>query len=328
LQQTANRAFGFSPERTMEIAQILYETGLITYHRTDSVAVAPEAQSAAQALIEATYGQDYLPVQPPVHTTKTPNAQEAHEAIRPVEVTHTPEVMAGGAEGEGARLYALIWERFIASQMVGARYQATAALIRAARVPGKPYPLEFQAQGQALVFEGFLKVYREPADDAAVSEADSSLPPLGDGQPLTFLGWRVGEHTTHPPDRYTEAALIQALEQRGIGRPSTYASTLKALQGRDYVALEHKRLVPTETGKRLWDFLAPRFGLLVLAYAYTANLEVTLDQVAAGKLTRLDALRKFWADFGPALKMATELTPKKVAPTVRPVTFTRVGQGV
>ena len=223
LQQAASKALGLSPDKTMLLAQMLYEQGWITYLRTDGVSVAPEAQAAARAYIAQVYGPDHHPSEPPIYTTKAVNAQEAHEAIRPTDVMRLPE----DVPGDGAALYALIWKRFIASQMSPALYTVTGAVIQAGKIQGQPYPLEFRVQGRSLLFEGFLKVYTEPTEEDEENEATESLPSLHDQQRLTLVASQIDEHQTRAPARYSEAALIQALEQRGIGRPSTYASMVK-----------------------------------------------------------------------------------------------------
>jgi len=318
LQQAAAKGLGLSPERTMGLAQTLYEAGLITYLRTDGVAVAPEAQAAARELIQRDYGADYLPDTPPTYTAKAANAQEAHEAIRPTDVTHLPQE----TEGDGAALYALIWRRFIASQMQPARYRITGAAIYAGKMAGQPFSLEFRAQGRSLLFDGFLKVYEEPADDGETADETSTLPPLREGQMLTLLTADVTQGTTRAPARYTEAALVAALEAQGIGRPSTYATMVKIVKDKGYVQVSHKRLVPTESGSRLCHFLTTYFGD-VLAVDYTARLETGLDQIAVGATTRLDLLEQFWQGFQPQLKTATDyaLGQVKARHTPKPLTM-------
>jgi DNA topoisomerase I len=227
LQQAASKGLGLSPEKTMALAQTLYEQGWITYMRTDGVSIAPEAQSAARDTIAREHGSDYLPPEPPTYTVKSANAQEAHEAIRPTDVNHLPKDI----DGDGAALYALIWKRFIASQMSPALYTVTGAVIYAGKAPGQPFPMEFRAQGRSLLFDGFLKVYEEPVDEGETEdEENGTLPPLKDNQLLKLVAPQVEDHQTRSPSRYTEAALVQALEQRGIGRPSTYASMVKHMQ--------------------------------------------------------------------------------------------------
>lgn len=303
LQQSASKGLGLSPEKTMALAQTLYEQGWITYMRTDSVSIAPEAQTAARDYIAREYGADYLPPEPPTYAVKTANAQEAHEAIRPTDVNHLPQ--DAPANGDGAALYALIWQRFVASQMSPALYTVTGAVIHVGKSQGQPFPLEFRAQGRFQLFDGFLKVYEEPADEGEEDDETGTLPPLTDNQLLTLITPLVEEHQTRAPARYTEAALVQALEQRGIGRPSTYASMVKTVKDKGYVKISQKRLVPAESGIALCDFLTAYFAD-VLAYDYTARLETNLDRIAAGDTTRVEVLQSFWAGFHPQLGKATE----------------------
>jgi len=317
LQQAASKGLGLSPDRTMALAQTLYEQGWITYMRTDGVSIAPEAQTVARDYIAREHGADYLPPEPPTYTVKTANAQEAHEAIRPTDVNHLPQAV----EGDGAALYALIWQRFIASQMSPALYTFTGAVIYAGKAPGQPFPMEFRAQGRSLLFDGFLKVYEEPADEGEEGDEETgTLPPLKDNQVLKLVAPQVADHQTRAPARYTEAALVQALEQRGIGRPSTYASMVKTVKDKGYVKSVQKRLVPTENGIALCDFLTAHFAD-VLAYDYTARLEESLDRIAMGSTTRLEVLRTFWAGFNPQLGKATEyaLAQVKARHTPKPL---------
>ncbi|MBA3869971.1 MAG: DNA topoisomerase I, partial [Anaerolineae bacterium] len=307
LQQAASKGLGLSPEKTMALAQTLYEQGLITYMRTDGVSVAAEAQTASRDYITREHGADYLPSEPPTYTVKTANAQEAHEAIRPTDIHRLPQ----GAKGDGAALYDLIWKRFMASQMAPALYSLTGAVIYAGKVQGQPFPMEFRAQGRSLLFDGFLKVYQEPADEGDGAERDTTLPLLTENQPLKLVTPQVEEHQTRAPARYTEAGLVQALEQRGIGRPSTYASMVKTVKDKAYVKLSQKRLVPSENGLQLCDFLTTHFAG-VLAYDYTARLEEQLDGIAAGDTTRLDVLRGFWEGFQPQVVKATEVALAKL----------------
>ena len=302
LQQAASTGLGLSPDRTMALAQTLYEQGWITYMRTDGVSVAPEAVSAARDYITREHGSDYLPPEPPVHTVKSVNAQEAHEAIRPTDINHLPQAV----EGAAADLYALIWKRFVASQMSPALYAVTGAVIYAGKTHGQPFPIEFRAQGRSLLFDGFLKVYEEPIEKSEETDDDNtSIPPLKDNQPLVLVAPLVEQHQARPPARYTEAALVQALEQRGIGRPSTFANIVKTVKDKGYVKVSRKRLLPTENGTTLCDFLTAHFAD-VLAFDYTARLEEALDHVASGEITRLEVLRAFWEGFQPQLAQATE----------------------
>lgn len=319
LQQAASKGLGLSPDRTMALAQTLYEQGWITYMRTDGVSIAPEAQSTARDYIAREHGADYLPSEPPTYTVKAANAQEAHEAIRPTDVNRLPQ----DVDGDGAALYALIWKRFIASQMSPALYAVTGAVIYAGKAQGQPFPMEFRSQGRSLLFDGFLKVYEEPDDDGESSEEDNqALPLLKDNQHIQLVTPQVEEHQTRAPARYTEAALVQALEQRGIGRPSTYASMVKTVKDKGYVKVSQKRLVPTEKGIALCDFLTAHFAD-VLAYDYTARLEESLDRIAMGSTTRLEVLRTFWEGFNPRLGQATEyaLAQVKARHTPKPLTL-------
>jgi DNA topoisomerase-1 len=319
LQQAASKGLGLSPDRTMALAQTLYEQGWITYMRTDGVSIAPEAQTAARDYIAREHGADYLPPEPPIYTVKTANAQEAHEAIRPTDVNRLPQ--DAPADGEGAALYALIWKRFVASQMSPARYTVTGAVIYAGKAQGQPFPMEFRAQGRSLLFDGFLKVYEEPADEGETEDEDNgTLLPLKDTQVLKLVAPQVEDRQTRAPARYTEAALVQALEQRGIGRPSTYASMVKTVKDKGYVKISQKRLVPTENGIALCDFLTAHFAD-VLAYDYTARLESNLDRIAAGDTTRVEVLQSFWAGFHPQLGKATEyaLAQVKARHTPKPL---------
>jgi DNA topoisomerase-1 len=317
LQQAASKGLSLSPDKTMALAQTLYEQGWITYMRTDGVSIAPEAQAAARDYIAREHGPDYLPPEPPTYAVKTANAQEAHEAIRPTDVNRLPQ----DGDGTGAALYALIWKRFIASQMSPALYTVTGAVIYAGKAQGQPFPMEFRAQGRSLLFDGFLKVYEEPADDGEEgNEETGTLPPLKDNQSLKLVAPLVEEHQTRSPARYTEAALVQALEQRGIGRPSTYAGMVKTVKDKSYVKSVQKRLVPTENGIALCDFLTAYFAD-VLAYDYTARMESQLDQIAAGGSTLLEVLRAFWDGFHPQLGKATEyaLAQVKARHTPKPL---------
>ncbi len=306
LQQAASSRLGLSPERTMQIAQRLYEAGQITYMRTDGVSIAPEAAEAARRVIVTTYGGDYVPNQPPVYEAKTKHAQEAHEAIRPAEVTRLPQEV----EGDGAALYALIWKRFVASQIAPARYVIQTVPVWAGKAPGQPYPLLFEAKGRTLVFEGFLKVYQELPDPDVEAEVETSLPPLVEGAALRLLEWRPGEHRTKTPPRFTEASLVHELERLGIGRPSTYASMVQTLKERGYAEIRDKRLVPAESGVTLCNFLVAHFPDLFAA-PYTARLEDALDAVARGAAPRLAVLQSFWSDFAPLLGAAGKVSQQQ-----------------
>lgn len=312
MQQAASQALGMSPERTMQIAQQLYEAGHITYHRTDGADVAPEAQDAARRFIAQTCGGDYVPNEPPVYQAKARHAQEAHEAIRPTDVMRLPQDI----EGDGAGLYALIWRRFVASQMAPARYAVQTVEVLAGKTHGLPYPLSFRVKSRELVYDGFLKVYQDPPDPDAEPEENPVLPPLSEGAALRLVGWLPVERQTQAPPRFTEASLVRELEKLGIGRPSTYAGMVQTLKQRGYVSLKSKRLVPSEGGAALCDYLTAHFPDLFAA-GYTAHLENALDAVAGGQMARLEVLRAFWADFTPQLQAAGKaIQPAKSTPPV------------
>jgi DNA topoisomerase-1 len=316
LQQAASQALELSPERTMQIAQRLYEAGQITYHRTDGVDVAPEAQRAALQYVARTFGGDYVPNQPHSYQAKAKHAQEAHEAIRPTDVTREPDAV----EGDGAALYALIWQRFVASQMAPTRYAVQLVEVLAGKTHGQPYPLSIQVKGRTLVFEGFLKVYQDPPDPDAEAEDTANLPPLREGAQLRMSEWQPIERQTKAPPRFTEASLVRELERLGIGRPSTYASMVQTLKQREYAKLQKKRLVPTSTGTILCDFLVAHFPDL-FAVPYTAHLEEALDAVARGEITRLAVLNTFWSDFTPQLSAAGQAAQQQTKarhPTSQP----------
>jgi len=314
LQQAASKALGLTPDRTMQLAQTLYEHGLITYMRTDAVFVAPEAQESARSLIESDYGVDYVPALPQVYVTKSAMAQEAHEAIRPTDVSVKTETLP---EGGGRDLYALIWKRFVASQMRDARYAVSAALIIATQAPGKPFPVEFTAKGRTLVFDGFLKVYEEALDDGETRDDGQQLPALTNGQALALVTLTPSEHQAEPPPRFTDASLVAALEQRGIGRPSTYAGMVRLLRDRGYVKADGKRLMPTESGIKLNEFLTASFPD-VFAPEFTAKFESQLDQIVTGKSERLTVLNAFWLAFYPLYKPLADQYAPQAKPTAKP----------
>ena len=254
---------------------------------------------------------------PPTYKAKSKGAQEAHEAIRPTDVAKLPDE---NAEGDGAKLYALIWRRFIASQMTSARYTVTGALIHAGKTKDKPFPLVFKASGRELIFDGFLRVYEEPDDVDDEAQESGIMPALKEGQPLALVDLPVDEKQTRPPSRYSEASLVGALERHGVGRPSTFASMVKVIKDKKYVAVKAKRLVPTETGTRLCDFVVTRFPS-VFDIGYTARLEAALDRVAAGDMRQIEVLETFWRGFQPQLKTATEyaLAQVKARPKAQPI---------
>jgi DNA topoisomerase I len=315
LQQEASRKLGLSPRQTMQIAQRLYEgidvggetVGLITYMRTDGVQIVPEAIAQARGQIEAQFGKRYLPSAPRIYKTKAKNAQEAHEAIRPTDFRRHPDRLRG-LSAEEARLYKLIWQRAVASQMASADIERTTVEISARGRDGKPYGL--RATGSVVLFDGFLKLYEEGRDDAG-DEDGSRLPKLERNQELRDAGVEAIQHFTEPPPRYTEATLIREMERLGIGRPSTYASTVSILRERDYVKLEKKRLEPEDKGRLVTTFLEAFFKRYV-EYDFTAYLEDRLDLVSDGKLDWKEFLREFWRDFLAAVNEIKDLRVAQV----------------
>jgi DNA topoisomerase-1 len=331
MQQAASRALGMAPAFTMRIAQQLYEgvplgeegtVGLITYMRTDSTHVAPEAQEAAREVILRYWGEAYLPAKPPVYKTRVKSAQEAHEAIRPTDPHRTPKQMRAYLDREQARLYELIWRRFVASQMVPALYDLTTALIPTARERREdPLPYLFRAQGRVRVFDGFLKVYEDPQEQASGdsdgSQGDQVLPPLTASEGLDLLELIPKQHWTKPPPRYTEASLIKELERRGIGRPSTFASMVAVIKKRNYVRREGKVLVPVELGFVVCDMLVAGFPDQ-FDYGFTAQMEDRLDDIANGRAQRQATLQAFWNDLSTALSQAETKMPYAQIQRVEP----------
>jgi DNA topoisomerase I len=322
LQQEASRKLGFSAKQTMNVAQRLYEgveiggevTGLITYMRTDGVTIIPEAIAEIRKLVEQDYSRRYLPPFIREYKAKAKNAQEAHEAIRPTDVRRKPDEVAHYVERDQARLYELIWKRAVASQMASAEVEQTTAEIATTGKDSKAYGL--RATGSVIQFEGFLKIYEEGRDDRArtrkaadaTEEDDDSrrLPPLVQGDALKDRGVEAKQHFTEPPPRFTEATLVKRMEELGIGRPSTYASTLAVLQERDYVRIDKKRLIPEDKGRLVIGFLEAFFKRYV-EFDFTADLEEKLDLISDGKLEWKDVLRDFWRDFTAAVAEIKDL---------------------
>ena len=314
LQMDASRKLGFSAKQTMQVAQRLYEgvdiggetVGLITYMRTDGVTIVPEAINAIRGLIAREYSQKFVAPFIREYKTKAKNAQEAHEAIRPTEVSRKPSDVAKYLEKDQARLYELIWKRAVASQMASAEVEQTTADIEVKGRDGKTYTL--RATGSVVQFEGFLKVYEEGRDerlhaakgkdDVAPDEDDASrrLPALNQGDKVTDRSIEAEQHFTQPPPRFSEATLVKKMEELGIGRPSTYASTLAVLQERQYVRVDKKRLIPEDKGRLVIAFLEGFFKRYV-EYDFTADLEDKLDLISDGKLAWKDVLRDFWREF-------------------------------
>ncbi|MGO9681204.1 MAG: type I DNA topoisomerase [Beijerinckiaceae bacterium] len=315
LQQEASRKLGFAPARTMHIAQRLYEgveiggetVGLITYMRTDGVDMAPEAIATARRVIGKQFGDAYVPNAPRKYMVKAKNAQEAHEAIRPTDLARLPSAVERALEHDAARLYDLIWTRTIASQMESAELERTSVDILAEAGSRK---LDFRATGQVIRFDGFLRLYQEGKDDET-DEESSRLPPMRTGERLSKDKIEATQHFTEPPPRFTEATLVKRMEELGIGRPSTYASTLAVLRDRDYVRIEKKRLVPEDKGRIVIAFLESFFTRYV-GYDFTADLEEELDRVSNHEIDWKQVLRDFWADFSNALAGTKDLRTTQV----------------
>ena len=311
LQQEASRKLGFAPAITMRIAQRLYEgvdvggetVGLITYMRTDGVDMAPEAVAGARSVIARDYGERYVPSAPRKYTAKAKNAQEAHEAIRPTELSRRPKDVIRQLEPDQAKLYELIWLRTIASQMESAELERTTVDIDA-KAGGRA--LELRATGTVIKFDGFLTLYREGSDDDEDDEESRRLPSMAAGEALANKGIKADQHFTEPPPRYSEASLVKRMEELGIGRPSTYASVLAVLRDREYVKLDKRRLVPEDKGRLVTAFLESFFDRYV-EYDFTADLEEKLDRISNGELQWKDVLRDFWRDFMAAVGETKEL---------------------
>ena len=307
LQQDASRRLRFSVKKTMMLAQRLYEgkevgggesVGLITYMRTDSTRVSNDALDAARSYVSTTYGKEYLPEKPVIYKSKK-DAQDAHEAIRPTFVEHTPDEIKGFLTPDEYKLYWLIWTRFVASQINPAVYDQTTV-----EIESKGYL--FRANGRIQKFDGFLKVYEETSDeDSKPSPEDENvkLPPLNQGESLRLLGLDPVQHFTEPPPRFTEAGLVKALEERGIGRPSTYANILTTIQDRQYALKKQRKFKPTELGTIVTNLLVKHFAD-IFDVAYTARMEEELDAVEDGKTTWVEALDGFYTKFEKDLSEA------------------------
>jgi DNA topoisomerase-1 len=311
LQQAASSRYGFSATRTMQVAQRLYEgldvggetVGLITYMRTDGVQMAPEAIDAARVMIGKEFGAKYVPDKPRVYTTKAKNAQEAHEAIRPTDFSRSPASVKAQLDADQFRLYEMIWRRAIASQMQPAEMERTTVEIEAT---SGAQTAQLRAVGSVTRFDGFLAAYVDPKDDDAEDEENRRLPEIRAGETLTREKITAEQHATEPPPRYSEASLIKKLEELGIGRPSTYAATLKTLEDREYVVVDKRRLTPHSKGRLVTAFLESFFHKYV-EYDFTAALEEKLDEISDGKLAWKDVLRDFWVDFSAAIDGIKEL---------------------
>ena len=321
LQQEASRRLGFSAKQTMGIAQGLYEgislgkeesVGLITYMRTDSTNVAEVAQKEAREFIEKTYGRDMMPAKPPIYKTRSKSAQEAHEAIRPTSTFRTPESVAPHLDRNQLRLYTLIWQRFVASQMAAAVFDTVSVDIEAGLAGSGERPYLFRAAGSVIRFKGFLSVYEEKAEEDAVPDEEEGkiLPPLAEGEVVDLLKLLPEQHFTQPPPRYTEATLVRTLEEYGIGRPSTYAPIISTIQARGYVERVDKRLIPTEIAFTINDLLV-RYFPDIIDVGFTSQMEERLDEIANGEEEWVRVLRDFYGPFEQEIKRA-EATMEKL----------------
>ncbi|MDM8530111.1 type I DNA topoisomerase [Anaerolineales bacterium HSG25] len=323
LQQEASRRLGFGTRKTMRIAQQLYEgidlgvdgsVGLITYMRTDSTTVSKQAQNEARDYIAERYGSKMVPETPPVYKTKNKSAQEAHEAIRPTSVMRSPESIKKSLGRDQNRLYTLIWQRFVASQMANAVYDTMSVTIKAG-LPGsgdpKNWPYQLQASGSRIKFKGFLSVYEETQDEDAKPDKKEGklLPDLIIEQIVHLAKLLPEQHFTQPPPRYTEATLVKTLEEHGIGRPSTYAPTVSTIQQRGYVEKFEKRLYPTELGGIVSDLLVEYFPDIINV-EFTAKMEDNLDRIARGETNWVPVLDQFYKPFEEALAYAEENMPE------------------
>jgi len=309
LQMEASRKLGFGAKRTMQVAQKLYEEGLITYMRTDGITVSIDAINVARALIEKEYGKQYVPDSPRMYKTKVKNAQEAHEAIRPTDLSRRPSSMQ--LEADQAKLYDLIWKRMMASQMEVALYDQVGVDMHDVT---KRHSL--RATGSVLKFDGFLCLYQEvleedekkpDTDDESAEDDKQRLPVMEVGEPLRTKTVEAAQHFTSPPPRYSEATLVKRLEELGIGRPSTYASIISVLVDRNYVTLDKRRFTAVPLGRIVTAFLMTYFDRYV-EYDFTANLEEHLDEIADGKRNWKEELRAFWKEFHARVEESKKLT--------------------
>ncbi len=315
LQQEASRKLRFTAKKAMSIAQQLYEgielgeegsSGLITYMRTDSLRVAAEAQKAAKDFIERTYGREYVPEKPPVYKSKA-SAQEAHEAIRPTYLTNNPDNIKQYLNKEQYALYKLIWNRFISSQMAPAQIEQTTFEISCHTDKCKG-ETAFRASGSVVKFQGYMALYTESTDEL-LDENESLLPPLNEGETLKLLSLLPKQHFTQPPPRYTEASLVKALEEKGIGRPSTYAAILSTIQDRKYVGKTDGKFIPTELGSVVNDLLVDRFAEL-MDIDFTASMEEKLDHIEDGKTKWVKLVKDFYKPFHKRLTEALAIKGK------------------
>jgi DNA topoisomerase-1 len=322
LQQEASRRLGFGTRKTMRLAQQLYEgielgeegtVGLITYMRTDSTNVSQQAQTETRDFITKQYGQDMLPEEPPVYKTRSKSAQEAHEAIRPTSVWREPDNVKQHLGRDQARLYTLIWQRFVASQMANALYATMSVDIGAGltRPVDGVWPYQLRASGSRIKFKGFLSVYEEARDEDVAPDTSEGviLPELTEGELLDLLKLLPEQHFTQPPPRYTEANLVKALEEHGIGRPSTYAPIISTIQQRGYVERFEKRLYPTELGEIVNELLVEYFPDIINVQ-FTSQMEDDLDRIAQGEMAWAPVLREFYTPFSEAVIHAEAHMPE------------------
>ena len=314
LQQEASRKLYLSASRTMQLAQRLYEgidiggetVGLITYMRTDGVQMAAEAIAACRQLIDQQFGKPFLPEAPRLYKTKAKNAQEAHEAIRPTDVSRRPEDVARFLDRDQLKLYELIWRRTVASQMESAVLNQVAV-----DVASPDHQTVLRATGSVVVFPGFLKLYREDRDEPEDDDAERLLPEIAEGEAAERQEVHAAQHFTQPPPRFSEASLVKRMEELGIGRPSTYASILSVLQERNYVRLDSRRFVPEDRGRLVTAFLVSFFNRYV-QYNFTADLENQLDEVSGGRIDWRQVLRDFWGDFSGSVGDTKDLRISQV----------------
>ena len=303
LQQEASRKFGMGAKATMQAAQRLYEAGYITYMRTDGIDMAPEAVMSARDEIKRRFGDNYVPASPRMYKNKAKNAQEAHECIRPTEMSLSPDRLK--VADDQAKLYDLIWKRTLASQMAAAVMERTTV-----DVSSPDGQVELRATGQVVTFDGFLKIYDQGRDDDD-DEDGARLPQIMEREPAAKKAVTPEQHFTQPPPRYTEATLVKRMEELGIGRPSTYASILSTIVDRGYVRKDKNRLIPEDTGRLVTAFLSNYFRRYV-EYDFTADLEEQLDDISAGSRDYKEVLARFWRDFSAAIGETSELRISEV----------------
>ncbi len=325
LQQDAARRLNFTAKKTMRVAQKLYEgvalgkggaTGLITYMRTDSIRISESAQDEALAYISQSYGKDYAGPQRKDKAGNKANVQDAHEAIRPTSVWHTPDEVKAYLSAEEFKLYRLIWSRFVASQMASARLERTTIAIDAA-------PYEFSVSGQIIIFKGYLTVYEELTDDKKEAQ---KLPTVSAGEMLNLKKHEPKQHFTQPPARYNEASLVKYMEEKGIGRPSTYVAVIETIISRNYVVRENKQFYPTEIGELINEILISYFGDIINV-DFTARMEDELDEVENGDREWKDVLREFWSAFEPHLdKAQVEIGDVKIEDEITDIICEKCGR--